>query len=282
MALEKGTAAQLPYLRRLARALTGSQESGDRFALAALEATIAYPMPPNKGWSERVWLYRALLKIWLSVANPPARPSVALDDETDIEAAERNLEAISPLPRAAFLLQWVEGFSAAEIAAALDRPVAEVAPLIQAAGREIASQITTDILIIEDEPIISMDLEALVTDLGHRVTAIARTHIEAIEAVGNKFPGLVLADIHLADASSGIDAVNEILAGRDIPVVFITAFPEQLLTGLRPEPTFLITKPFRTETVRAAISQALFFGLKAHRSLAAQHAEGQALGQTRH
>jgi hypothetical protein len=44
-----------------------------------------------------------------------------------------------------------------------------------------------------------------------------------------------------------------------VPVIFITAFPERFLTGQRPEPAFLITKPFRAETVKAVISQALFF-----------------------
>jgi len=69
----------------------------------------------------------------------------------------------------------------------------------------------------------------------------------------------VLADIRLADGSSGIDAVNEILAEFSIPVIFITAFHEALLTGIRPEPTFLIAKPFSEDMVRAVISQVLFF-----------------------
>ena len=59
--------------------------------------------------------------------------------------------------------------------------------------------------------------------------------------------------------SSGIDAVNEILASFDIPVIFITAYPEKLLTGERPEPTYLIAKPFLPETVQATVGQALFF-----------------------
>ena len=70
---------------------------------------------------------------------------------------------------------------------------------------------------------------------------------------------LVLSDIQLADGSSGIDAVSEILTGTSVPVIFITAFPDRLLTGERPEPTFLITKPYLEETVQAAVSQALFF-----------------------
>ncbi len=114
-------------------------------------------------------------------------------------------------------------------------------------------------LIIEDEPVIAADIEALVRELGHKVTDIATTHDEAVDAVARDRPGLVLADIQLADGSSGIDAVKDILKRIDVPVIFITAFPERLLTGERPEPTFLITKPFQPETVKAAISQALFF-----------------------
>jgi CheY-like chemotaxis protein len=135
----------------------------------------------------------------------------------------------------------------------------EFAELSETAAREIAEQVATEVLIIEDEPIIAMDLEALVEGLGHTVTDVARTRSEALKAVAKVRPGLVLADIQLADGSSGIDAVKDILGRFDVPVIFITAFPERLLTGERPEPTFLITKPFQPETVKAAIGQALFF-----------------------
>ena len=114
-------------------------------------------------------------------------------------------------------------------------------------------------LIIEDEPIIAMDIETIVRDLGHNVTGVAVTRDEAVSQARQNPPGLVLADIQLADDSSGIDAVKDILAEFSVPVIFITAFPERLLTGTRPEPTFLITKPFQRSTVKAAIAQALFF-----------------------
>jgi CheY-like chemotaxis protein len=123
--------------------------------------------------------------------------------------------------------------------------------------------VATDVLIIEDEPLIAMDLESIVTSLGHRVSGVARTRTEAIAAVKRKRPGLVLADIQLADESSGLDAVNEIVGSTDVPVLFVTAHPERLLTGERPEPAFLITKPFSPDTVKALISQALFFDVKA-------------------
>jgi len=272
MSVVEALPAYLPYLRRFARALTGSQALGDSYALAALEAAVADPVGTYDGPDPGVVLYRLLLKIWTEAARRPAAASNAAADP-GLEAANRQLEAMTPLPRAAFLLHWVEGFAVERVAAVLECPVSRVHALIEQAGHEIAEQITTDVLIIEDEPIISMDLEALVKDLGHRVTHVARTRTEAIQAVSEHFPGLVLADIHLADQSSGLDAVNEILGGHEVPVVFITAYPERLLTGVRPEPTFLITKPFRSETVKAAISQVLFFDVKAHRDPGAAAAE---------
>jgi CheY-like chemotaxis protein len=178
-------------------------------------------------------------------------------------AADRMLDVMSPLSRVAFLLRGLEGFSIDEIASMLQCEPADVDALLTRAGQEIAERIATGILIIEDEPIIAMDLEALVLDLGHRVTHVARTRTEAVAAIEADKPGLVLADINLADGSSGLDAVNEIVRELSLPVIFITAYPERLLTGERPEPTFLITKPFQAETVKAIISQALFFDSKA-------------------
>ena len=114
-------------------------------------------------------------------------------------------------------------------------------------------------LIIEDEPIIALDLENLVTELGHNVVAVASTRQEAVEKALSERPGLVLADINLGEGGSGIDAVSEILDSFDIPVIFITAYPEKLLTGERPEPTYLVAKPFLPESVQATVGQALFF-----------------------
>jgi CheY-like chemotaxis protein len=118
-------------------------------------------------------------------------------------------------------------------------------------------QPATAILIIEDEPVIALDVKRSVEAYGHRVTGIATTHREAVELVRADPPSLVLADIQLSDDSSGIDAVLEILGHYQVLVIFITAFPERLLTGERPEPAFLITKPFDPETLGVAISQAV-------------------------
>jgi CheY-like chemotaxis protein len=264
MSQSASIAANLPYLRRFARALTGSQASGDAYAIATLEAIAGDGGIADKSLEPRQALYHVFLKIWGSVA-VNQRTDDGLDNPT-MQAADRSLEALTPLPRVVFLLRSLEGFTTPEIAGILERPQAQILELLDVAGQQIASQLRTEVLIIEDEPIIALDLEALVTDLGHSVLQIARTHQEAVAAIAVQPPGLVLADIQLADGSSGLDAVNDILTVCNVPVVFITAYPERLLTGDRPEPTFLITKPFRTDTVKAVISQALFFDRRANLS----------------
>src|SRR4029079_4730036 len=178
---------------------------------------------------------------------------------------EQKLANITPLPRQAFLLVALEGFAEGDAARILDVDIATLRGLIEESGRELAAEIATDVLIIEDETIIAMELEGLVESLGHRVLGVARTHAEAIALAKRKKPGLILADIQLADGSSGLDAVNELLRSFEVPVIFITAYPERFLTGERPEPAFLIAKPFQPATVSAIASQALFFERTAKR-----------------
>ncbi|MDE2579789.1 MAG: response regulator [Hyphomicrobiales bacterium] len=258
MPLSKEIAPHLPYLRRYARALTGSQASGDAYVVATLEALVADPASFPRDLGPRIGLYRMFSTLWNSVP-----VNVKGGDEPSRSSAERNLAQLTPRSRQAFLLQAVEGFDETEAAAILNVGPQEISNLTTEAGREIAQRVATDVLIIEDEAIIAADIEFLVTDLGHRVTGVARTHKEAVELVGRKAPGLVLADIQLADGSSGLDAVNEILRDIDVPVIFITAYPERFLTGERPEPAFLISKPYKVDSVKATISQALFFDRKA-------------------
>ena len=255
MSLLARLAPHLPYVRRYARALTGDQATGDNYVRVALEALAAGERQLSTEMTPRVALYQVFHAIWSSTG-------AQLEDQSGIEGrddASRRLMRIAPRSRQAFLLTALEGFTPSEAAQILSADVHDVERLIGEAQAEIDAELATDVLIIEDEAIISADIESLVRELGHNVTATATTHDEAVDAVARHRPGLVLADIQLADGSSGTDAVKDILKRFDVPVIFITAFPERLLTGERPEPTFLITKPFQPETVKAAISQALFF-----------------------
>ncbi|QLF68382.1 response regulator [Peteryoungia desertarenae] len=256
MSLTARIAAHLPYLRRYARAVTGSQTSGDAYVAAVLEALIAdISVFPDVG-DDRVALYKLFVSIYDStkVELPVVSSPFAWE-----KRAAANLAAVPTRARHAFLLITVEGFSSGEAAEILGVGEADFGVLFNEASTEISRQVATDIMIIEDEPLIALDIEQMVEDLGHRVSGIARTHSEAVELFNRTNPKMVLADIQLADGSSGIDAVNDILKVDTIPVIFITAFPERLLTGERPEPAFLVTKPFNPDMVKALISQALFF-----------------------
>jgi CheY-like chemotaxis protein len=253
MGLLERLAPHLPYMRRYARALTGEQAAGDAYVRAALEALAAGERTLSPNLTPRVALYHVFHTIWDSTG---ARLETVDPEPHD---ASHRLMRIAPRSRQAFLLTALEGFNTTEAGQILGASSTEIEVLIAEAQAEIDAELATQVLIIEDEPVIAADIEALVRELGHQVLDVAATRAEAVEAVARATPGLVLADIQLADGSSGIDAVKDILGRYDVPVIFITAFPERLLTGERPEPTFLITKPFQPETVKAAIGQALFF-----------------------
>jgi CheY-like chemotaxis protein len=256
MSMSQTLAPHLPYLRRYARALTGSQASGDAHVRAALTALLAGDQSLMEGVPPRVGLYRLFHAIWQSGAE---HFDEAANTPGASKSPEGRLRSLSATKRAALLLTAVEAFSLEEAAFIVDETPDEVERAILEAQKTIDSQLASRVLIIEDEPIIALDLENLVTELGHKVVAIAATKDDAVAKAKSERPGLVLADINLGEGGSGIDAVSEILASFDIPVIFITAYPEKLLTGERPEPTYLIAKPFLPETVQATVGQALFF-----------------------
>jgi len=262
LSTSQAVAQHLPYLRRYARALSGSQASGDAYVSATLEALVEDPSILETGASTRIALYQLFTKIWNSVG---LNEQVSAPSAGPGPAVERHLAQIAPRPRQAFLLVALEGLSEDDAARVLDVDVPTLRQLVEESGRELAEEIATDVLIIEDEAFIALDLEGLVESLGHRVLGVARTHKEAVALAKAKRPGIILADIQLADGSSGLDAVNEMLRTFEVPVIFITAYPERFLTGERPEPAFLIAKPFQPTTVSAVLSQALFFERKAKR-----------------
>jgi DNA-directed RNA polymerase specialized sigma24 family protein len=244
----------LPYLRRYARALTGNQVSGDAYVAATLEALIDEPDLLEAPDPHSVTLFRLFSTIWNSISVNDAPEPLANE-----MGAERNLSQITPKPRQAFLLVSVEGFSEDNAARILDVNAPTLRQLLEESGRELAAQIATDVLIIEDEALIALDLQSLIENLGHKIIGVARTKTEAL-AIGRKCEvGLILADIQLADGSSGLDAVNDLLNTFEVPVIFITAYPERFLTGKRPEPAFLVSKPYRPSALSAMVSQVLFF-----------------------
>jgi CheY-like chemotaxis protein len=256
MSLTNRIALDLPFLRRYSRAISGSQMSGDAYVVAALETLIADVSTFPEATSDRVALYKLFTQILksASIEYQPVESPYPWERQ-----AGATLSTLPSMARQAFVLASVEGFTPLEIAEILSTSHGQATSLLDIAAHDISKQIKSNIMIIEDEPLIALDIEQILQDLGHRVTGIARTKEEAVRLYRTTRPQMILSDIHLADGSSGIDAVNDILTMVDIPVIFITAFPERLLTGDRPEPTFLVTKPYHPEMLKALVSQALFF-----------------------
>ncbi len=247
MSFRQQLATQLPYLRRYARALTGSQTLGDAAVRETLEALLEAPEEWDETAPVKTELFRTFHRIWNSDMIAP------------LESRGRS-GVIAEFPvkrRQSLLLSTVEGFKEDEVAKILGISQSDVHSHVVAARSAIEDALSARVLIIEDESIIALHIKQIVENLGHEAIAIVRTRAEAVAKARDERPELVLADISLADGSSGIDAVKDILAEQTVPVIFITAFPERLLTGERPEPTYLITKPFEPETVIATIGQAL-------------------------
>ena len=267
MSISQTIRPHLPYLRRFARTLTGNQEAGDAYVATLLEGLVATPSDFATDLPSRVSLYHRFLRVWNSVR---LTGDGAQDGKGSLATAERRINSISSLPRQAFLLVAVEGFTAAEAATILEVGEKDIESLLDIAGQEIAHQVATNVLIIEDELLIAMDLETIVGSLGHSVQDVATTKAEALAAVKRQ---------QTRTHSGGREACRRQQRARcgegdrrqkdEVPIIFITAYPEKVLTGERPEPTFLISKPFQRETVMAIISQALFFDTRAHLRTAA-------------
>jgi DNA-directed RNA polymerase specialized sigma24 family protein len=249
-------ARHLPFLRRYARALTGSQERGDRYVRVCLETILEEPGRIVPDEDPRLQLYSVFHDVWAVVQ------SVAPEDDGDASGAggdslQQGLAALPAIERQVLLLISLEGFSYEETAQILGLERDEVRLLLHAAQEEMQRQTAASVLIIEDEQLIAMDLARIVEEMGHRLCGTAARQQEAIEIAERTRPGLVLADIQLQNGDSGIQTVREILRRIDAPVIFVTGFPERLLTGEALEPAFVITKPFNPQTLKTAIAQAL-------------------------
>lgn len=248
--------AQVPYLRRYARALTGSQQFGDSYCAATLEVLLADPSIVDLAeLGPRVGLFAVFHRMWTGAGAP------VMDQNSGLApSALTRLARLQSDTREALLLNSVEEFSVDDIARIMKTSTVTVQSLLLEARENVRDTMAGRIMIIEDEAIIALDLGDILRDLGHEITGIAGTHAAAVDLAAKTKPDMILADIQLADNSSGIDAVQDILkSAGDLPVIFVTAFPERLLTGTRPEPTFLITKPYTPDQIRTAVAQAMFF-----------------------
>ncbi len=239
--------ATMPSLRRYGRALSGSQHVGDALAARARRRSKS-EISDISAKTIRILLFCLLHKCWVGLTGPTLSEA----------AARQKMIGLTPNSRETLLLRAVEEFSFADIALILDRAKTEVEQLFEIALHEMPYSNGTRVLIVEDDPMVAMDMSACLSDMGCEVIGVARTAAQAIELAATSPPRLIIASLILADKSSGLTATQHITRNRpDIDVVFVTPYPEQLLTGTDKEPVFIIEKPYVDEQVRSAVSQAL-------------------------
>ncbi len=234
----------LPYARRYARALTGSQSRGDAMVADSLRDLLAEDTDPRDA---RHGLYHAVTRRFDGLST--LRTSFITG-------------RLSQTQRELLLLTSLEEVPIRVAAEIVQLPKADAETLLADARAHLRAGAATDVLIIEDEPIIAMDIEELVQNCGHNVVGVATTEAEAVELANLHKPGLILADINLGIGGDGTAAVARIMQYHYAPVIFVTAYPERLLTGEDLEPAFVITKPFEPLTLAIATYQAVTGGVR--------------------
>jgi len=243
----------LPFLRRYARAVTGSQKHGDEWVRLCAEVALQQPDLIAQAEDTKLGVFTLFHRL--------RQPFGTLEEggsENSVSGRlKESLTDMAPLQRQVLLLTVLEGFTVPDAARILDIETATAERSLEEARRELQRVAAVRVLVIEDEAVIALDVADIVRNAGHQVVGIAATEKTAVELARQHAPHLVLADIQLRGADSGISAVNQIMQSMSVPVIFVTGYPERLLTGKQVEPAFVISKPFDPDLLRAAIAQAL-------------------------
>ncbi|MBT4097008.1 MAG: response regulator [Gemmatimonadetes bacterium] len=135
-------------------------------------------------------------------------------------------------------------------------------------------QESTQILVVEDEPIVALDLQQRLERMGYRVPHVVATGEAAIATASRESPQLVLMDISLEGAMDGVEAAEQITTQLRIPVVYLTAFSNDrtLERAKVTEPYGYLLKPFEERELQTTIEVALYKH-QAERALREAHDE---------
>src|SRR5712671_813208 len=243
----------LPFLRRYARAVTGSQKRGDEWVRLCAEVAVQQPDLIAQADDTKLGVFTLFHRL----RQPFGNLEESTSDNSVSGRLKESLTDMAPVQRQVLLLTVLEGFTVADAATILGIDAGTAERSLEEARRELQRVAAVRVLVIEDEAVIALDVADIVRNAGHQVVGIAATEKAAIELAKKHSPHLVLADVQLRGSDSGITAVREIMQAMTVPVIFVTGYPERLLTGTQLEPAFVISKPFDPDLLRAAIAQAL-------------------------
>jgi CheY-like chemotaxis protein/DNA-directed RNA polymerase specialized sigma24 family protein len=243
---------QLPDLRRYAAALVGDQAHADTLIELCLERLLA-EQERLSGQRLRLALF-ALFDVvhdeWLrTVATPEATADTA-------DALHRSLHHLPLEERKALLLLTVVHFTHREAAQVLRAAPEIVLRRVLAARERLRRTLSHRVLVIEDEPMMAMNIVTIMTHMGHEVCGVARTRREALTRVRETQPTLILADVRLHDGDNGIATVREIVRQHAVPVIFVTGHAHDLVAQ-QFRPTVVVGKPFAPRTLEAAVRRVL-------------------------
>lgn len=244
---------EINLLRQYLRALTNDQLLGDEITRAALAELDLEPFEALPDAARLPLLFRSVYDIWNSAHDRGQSAAVF--------SSRAILQSVSPeedMSRQILLMVDVLGFPLAVAAEISDQSAEVTEAFLDAARERVNKPVEGTALIIEDEPLIAEEIADLVTQQGVKVVGKARTKKEAVSLAAQLKPRILLADYDLgAGEETGLDAVKEITGEQDSVAIFITAYPDDVLTGEDFEPAFVITKPYRDRAVKAALWQAL-------------------------
>ncbi|WP_245613094.1 PhyR family response regulator anti-anti-sigma factor [Skermanella stibiiresistens] len=251
--------AQLPYMRRYGRALTGSTSRGDDLVTRAMEDALGDPVTFRLDADEEVATRRRLYALLNTLFDAPTGGAGGKTAATEAgHPMEAALGTLPELERRVFLLVSLEELPTSQAADVLDLPVEQIREALGRAQNAMREQLVANILIVEDDAIIAYDLTETVLAMGHKVCGTAATMEEALAAAAANQPSLALMDLRLAHGGSGITTAQALRESRALPIIFVTAFAEELkqrgLDYLGP----VIKKPFTREQIERAITQAVF------------------------
>lgn len=241
----------LPFLRRYARALTGSSERGDDLVSRAAAEALGDPEAYGLKESDRGPLYRLLNRLFDEDGLDPSPPEGG-------HAMEAALHLLPEAERRLFLLVSLEEMSMADAAEIVGIPLTTARDMMTDAQEALREALIASIMIVEDDAIIAFDLAETVRDMGHRVCGTATTMEAALATARSCEPTLALMDLRLAHGDSGITTALTLRRSSELPIIFVTAFGDELarqgLEHLGP----VIRKPFTREQIERAITQAVF------------------------